>query len=258
MIQELSLANRNLIDLLVVEIFAIVAVAAVLSSAATAAVLPLFALPLVFVVPGYALTVMLFPKRKFGYPELLAYSLGLSLVADILGGLVINATSQGLNVSSWTLWLGAVTLCSSIIAALRRPPDFNPGWRLLRLNLSVPQGLMLGLSVIVAVSAIMLARDRATPSSSFTELWVLPATTVDPNGIQFGVRNLESAKMEYSLEVKEGNEIVYTASIDLLPGETWTRAMVLQIPRNEVQVLLYRADNPAQVYREVSLPSREN
>lgn len=252
------MANRNLIDLLVVEIFAIVAVAAVLSSAATAAVLPVFALPLVLVVPGYALTVMLFPKHKFGYPELFAYSLGSSLVADILGGLVINATPQGLNASSWILWLGTVTLCSSIIAALRRPPDFNPGWHLLRLNLSVPQGLMLGLSVIVAVSAIMLARDRATPSSSFTELWVLPAETVGLGTIQFGVRNLESAQMEYRLDLKVGDEVVYTAPIDLSPSETWARTMVLQTPRNEVRVLLYRSDKPEQVYREVMLRGSEN
>ncbi len=249
------MGNRNLTDLLVMEIFAIAAVAAAVASGERAAVLPLLALPLVFVVPGYALTAMLFPKRIFGYPELIGYSLGLSLVADILGGLVINATPRGLDAASWTLWLGSVTLCSSIIAAVRRPRDL-PGWSPFRLNLSVAQGLMLGLSIVVAVGAIVIARDRATQSSSrFTELWVLPAQAVDSNAIQFGVRNLESARMEYRLEVQAGKDLVYTAPLDLLPGETWTRAMALQIPRNEVKVLLYRADNPAQVYREVVLRS---
>lgn len=257
MIQEPSSGNNSLSDLLVVEGFAGVAVAAVFYLPKASLLLPLFALPLVFVVPGYALTAMLFPKRESGYAELLAYSLGLSLVVDILGGLLINLTAQGLSLASWCLWLGSVTLCSSIIAALRRPRERRVGIPL-RLNLSPAQGLMLALSLALAVGAILIVRDTAVQPSNFTELWVLPSKTADANVSQLGVRNLESVKVAYKLEVQVGNDIVYSVPIELQPGESFVRSMVLTPPQKEVQVLLYRSDNPTQVYREVTLQSSGN
>ena len=250
------MARTDWTDLLVITLFVVIAVAILLSSAASPVLLPVLALPLVFIVPGYALTAMLFPERDFQFAELLAYSLGLSLVADILGGLVLNFTALGLNRVSWTMWLGAVTLTCSFVATFRRSSR-SPTRVPLRWSTSLAQGLVLGLSLLTATGAIMIAREWATQPSDVTELWVLP-NPADGNMIQFGVRNLEDTRVIYRLEVEVGNDRVLQTSIDLPSGETWARSMVLTQPQQDVQVVLYLEDNPTEVYRQVALKKSRN
>jgi hypothetical protein len=52
-------------------------------------------LPLVLVLPGYAVTAALFPNRSLGVPERLVFSLGLSVAIVVLGGLLLNVTPFG-------------------------------------------------------------------------------------------------------------------------------------------------------------------
>src|SRR5438105_797407 len=68
------------------------------------------ALPLVFILPGYALTEVLFRKRSLGAPERLLFSIGLSLAIAILSGLILNLLPGGLQAISWALWLGLFTV----------------------------------------------------------------------------------------------------------------------------------------------------
>src|SRR5438105_2536956 len=111
--------NHRSIDLLVVMGFAIVEVILALFVPPNI-VLGILALPFVCILPGYALASAVFAKRALGIPEYLVFSLGLSLVIIILGGLVLNSTPFGLRASSWTVFLGCFTLCACSIALVRR------------------------------------------------------------------------------------------------------------------------------------------
>jgi len=248
--------NHKSIDLLMVATLAILAAEATFSAINAPFVLPLLTLPLVFLLPGYALTSALFPKSALGFPETLTFSLGLSLAADIIGGLVINLTPQGLSAVPWTVFLCGVTLGGCAVAALNRPQRLEPMPSPSGVGLSVGQTVLLGLSIVVVACALMLVRDQsAQPSTRFTELWAQPDSAMGQNVFDVGVRNSESQNMEYELEIKVGGNLVYqSSSIALSPGETLEKIIILQIPVNQdVQAFLYRMDDPGKMYREVVL-----
>jgi uncharacterized membrane protein len=250
--------SRNSTDLVAVVALTVLAVAAVLLQVNNIIAIPLLALPLVFVLPGYALTAVLFPKGGLGLPETLAFSLGLSLATDIVGGLVINLTPQGLAVLPWMLFLVSVTLGASAIAARRRPQRLELVASQSGIGLNVGQIFLFGLSIVLVVSAVMIVRIQlAQPSTQFTELWTLPNSALGQNAVDVGIRNSEVGKTEYKLEIQVGGNRVYESSpIALLPGETWEQVIPLPIPAaGDMQVLLYRADNPGKVYRQVMLRS---
>ena len=250
--------NRNWTDLAVVIALTILSVVAVLLQVDNIVAIPLLALPLVFVLPGYALTGVLFPKSDLGFPETLAFSLGLSLATDIVGGLILNLTLQGLAVLPWTIFLVSVTLGASAIAAWRRCQSGEPALRQFRIGLNVRPVLLLGLSIVLVVSAMMIVRiQSAQPSTQFTELWTLPNSAVGQNAVDVGIRNSEAEKIEYKLEIQANGSLVYQlSSIALSPVETWEKVLMLpMLVTGDVQALLYRADNPGTIYRQVVLRS---
>src|SRR5712692_8392038 len=118
-----------------VDIFAVVAitlVAAVLALLVPPNIVPIriVTLPLVLVLPGYALTSALFPNRSLGVAERLVFSLSLSLIIVILGGLALNWTPFGLRPGSWAVLLSGITLAAGAVALVRRRGQdiFTSGW----------------------------------------------------------------------------------------------------------------------------------
>src|SRR5437764_1490092 len=101
----------------------------------------LLAIPLVFILPGYTLTRAFFrrqrgdplsdssnglflqPRLKIGQPfgavDLMVFSLGLSLVIDVVTGLLLNLIPEGLQWQSWTFSLGLVTIVFALLAYVR-------------------------------------------------------------------------------------------------------------------------------------------
>ena len=67
-------------------------------------------LPLVILLPGYALTSALFARQTTELPIGLLLSVGLSLAITILEGLLLNLTPWGLQATSWALALGGTIL----------------------------------------------------------------------------------------------------------------------------------------------------
>ena len=83
-------------------------------------------LPLVLVLPGYALTAALLPRRSLGRPELALCALGLSLAVAALGGLLLNVAGH-LSRPVWDILLTAVTIACCAIAGRRRTGDDTSG-----------------------------------------------------------------------------------------------------------------------------------
>ncbi len=214
----------------------------------------LFVLPLVFMLPGYALTIALFPRGRLQTAETLAFSLGLSLAAVVGGGVLLNTTPFGLEALPWTVYLTAVTLGGCAVAAFKRRREEQAAPVRFSLGLSPLQVCLSALSLLVLVGALWIARDPSIqPTTNFTGLWARPAALLGQSAYDVGVYNSESSRMEYKLEVKAEGVLVYEASpIALAPGETWERVLRFDtLVSGEVLVLLYRLDRPGGVYRYV-------
>src|SRR4051794_16946355 len=98
----------------------IAAVAAIAALCAAALVVPglptLLTVPatilLLLLIPGYAMNLALFPARLLGNAEQAMFTIGLSVSASILAGLVLNILPVGLTLPGWGALLGAVAVGS--------------------------------------------------------------------------------------------------------------------------------------------------
>src|SRR5438270_12109360 len=123
------------VDLLIVMALTILAVVLAFVVPSNEVMGRVLTLPLVFVLPGYALASALFAKRTIGVPEKTVISIGLSFVSVILGGLVLNWLPFGLYASSWSVLLGSITLCASSIAIVGRRGQPIPASRGLKIRM---------------------------------------------------------------------------------------------------------------------------
>jgi len=221
-------------------------------------------LPLVLVLPGYALTSALFPRRTLGVAEHLVFSLSLSVVIVILGGLLLNWTPFGLRSSSLAVLLAGITLAASAVALVRRRGQSlpAPGWlRMENAGFTLRQGLLLGLAALIVCGAVAVSIIGAERQSypGFTQLWILPAGGANAeNAVRLGVSNMESTAMEYRLAVSvDGKVVKEWPSIDLVPNEKWEATLVLPPTASagvaRVEADLYRTDAPTAIYRHVVL-----
>lgn len=178
--------SRLSIDLLVVNIAALllVAVIALIPSSLSNVPRLVLGLPFALFFPGYTLVAALFPGREtLSGTWRLGLSAGLSLAVVPLIGLVLNYTPWGITLHPVLVSVTFFIMGTSIIAFYRRlrlPPDerFSP-----RLPLPSPLGggraldralgVLLALSVVAAVGSLAYVVATPTEGERFTELSVL-------------------------------------------------------------------------------------
>jgi uncharacterized membrane protein len=253
--------KHNSFDLLAVALITLIAITLAFVVPPDEASVRILTLPLVLVLPGYALTAAMFPKRVFGIPERLVFSLSLSLIIVILGGLALNITPFGLHASSWAVLLGFITLGASGVALVRRRGEDMAAREQSRhwnSGLSIPQGLLIGLAVVVLSGTVVMSFIGAAkqPRPGFTQLWILPASGANAkNAVQLGLINMEQTTTKYLLEVNvNGQTVKIWPSIDLKPNEKWETTFVVQQTGQpgtaKVEALLYRSTS-STLYRHV-------
>lgn len=217
----------------------------------------LFVLPLLLLLPGYALMSFLFPKRSLSSVDQIAFSLGLSLAVTVLSGLVLNLTSWGMQAKSWALLLGALTICLAIAAQIRRrSPIPTPSTRF---TLNSRLGLLFGIAVILLVAAVSVASLGAirqwTPG--FTQLWILPIDDTASDKVILGLHNYEGTTVSYQLKLRAGDTLLIEFStIEIESGGKWETVVNVPPEYEGVQALkaeLYRLDDPETIYRRVTL-----
>lgn len=253
------------IDVLIVAALALVAGALAFFTPSNWLPIRILALLLVFILPGYALTSALLPQRPLGVPERLVFSLGLSLSAVMLGGLLLNLIPLGLNTSSWAVYLVSLTVVASAIAFIRQRrqslPNQEPS-RVGHISFTFGQGLLLGLATLVVGAAVGLSIEGAQRQvrPGFTQLWILSAngTPHAKNTVRLGVSNMEATGMEYHLIVNmDGKVIKDWPSLDLAQNRQWETALALPPTGHtgvaRVEAMLYRTDVPTKIYRDVVL-----
>lgn len=244
-------------DLLATLVLALAALAVALLSAphwARAALL----LPLVFALPGYAVSYAAMPSRGIPAVERAVYAVALSIAVCVLSAVLIQLFTP-LDRRTWAILLSSITALATAVALARahRPS--------LRLHLRQPiapitAGRVLAIiaAVAIATGAIAIAsagarRDRA--GTHFSELWVLPAKPLRPGqqAALIGVANHEGIPVSYVLQMNHG-PLFRSQPIRLAAGRTWqTRLAARGISRSDpLDVTLLRA---GRVYRRVSLKS---
>jgi uncharacterized membrane protein len=220
-------------------------------------------LPLVFILPGYATTAALFTGQALKAPKRIVFTLGLSLVIVVLAGLLLNLTPIGLQAGSWAVFLGAITLASSVIALIRRQRQNLPasgGINAWNIGLSLPQGLLLGLAALIVCGAFAVSIIGAEhqPYPGFTQLWLVPASgSNQQHTVNIGLSNMESTTMEYRLVVNVNGKVVKQwSTIDLNPNGKWDTTLAIPLSSAgsaKVEADLYRTNAPRSLYRHVVL-----
>jgi uncharacterized membrane protein len=248
---------RKFYDLLLVLLLATVGGGVAIAFVEGEPIRTVLTLPLVLALPGYALTTAILPNRTLGFPERLAFSLGLSLAVGVLGGLALNLTPWGLQTNSWALLLSGFTIGAACIALLRRTGRADI--RQMRFKLGIYQGLPLAVAVAVAGAALAVAINGAIrhPSQGFTQLWILPANGATTDVVQLGVSNMEMKAMTYRVQLMIGDMVVGDwEQVELQHGQNWTTEFALPVKGSGVEIVeaeLYRLDAPETIYRRVKL-----
>jgi uncharacterized membrane protein len=212
---------------------------------------------LVLVLPGYALTMALFPHGT-GTEKLLA-TLGLSLASVALAGLALNWTPMGLQARSWVVVLSSVTLGAGAMALRRQPGAFPVPVTWPRIGVPLRQVALLGTALVVTVGAVAMATNGALLQRypGFTQLWIQSADTTDHGAVRVGIRSEEEAPVQYRLVITaEGHVIRTWSAITLDPQQRFVVVVPVPLLRSKqvpIEVLLYRSAAPDQIYRHVVL-----
>lgn len=252
-------------DLFLVAGLTIVALVVILLAVENVFIRTIVGLPLVLALPGYALTAVIFPQDQFDAPSRLLFSLGLSLAVAIAGGLVLHFLPGGLNSLNWVILLSTVTLGSVLAASARRMGDAwleRGEWNFPQLSIS--QGVLLAVALLVAALAVGLARQPAPLQglTGYSTLWIAPEDTRDEfdaaNEIHIGLQNLEFSEQQYRIELVAGGSVLYEwNAITLSPGEVWettlNRGVFAEAGWRPLEAHLYRTQDADSVYRQVRL-----
>jgi uncharacterized membrane protein len=220
----------------------------------------IIALPLIFMLPGYTLTEVLFHKRSLDASHRLLLSLGLSLAIDVLSGLILNMLPIGLQAISWAVLLGLLTVVFSLLVAfLRRGALWNMA-RPPRFRLTIYEGILFGLAILVAILSLVYTTIGAERQQypGFTQLWMLPEVQAGTScAVRLGVHSFESTSVTYRITLTmNGTQVTTWPAVTLAPQEEWDRLVSItpEVTDNlYVQAELYRLDRPQAMYREVHL-----
>ncbi|HVB62936.1 MAG TPA: DUF1616 domain-containing protein [Ktedonobacteraceae bacterium] len=239
----------------------------------------LLVLPLTFIVPGYVLTQVVIRRRSSepsldasselllrpglklrqppGIADQIVLTLGLSLAIDVLVGFGLNFSPVGLQASSWALALGLFTTVLTLLAVFLRQKDSARTASASKLHITIYDGLLLGLAIVVVIAAVWLAIIRPLdPQPSFTQFWMLPVRN-DGCSVSIGVQSFETMSVAYRVVMTINHAQTDSwSSIVLSPQQTWSRSAVVT-PENTsslyIEALLYRTNEPGKVYRNVHI-----
>jgi len=239
----------------------------------------LLAIPLVFILSGYTLTRALFrrrpadtlsassngfslqPKLKIGQPfgavDVIVFSLGLSLVIDVVTGLLLNLIPVGLQWQTWTFSLGLVTVVFALLAYLRDKSAHVRGKSAHVWHIPLKEYALLGSALVVVALALWLAIIRPPqPQAGFTQFWMLSSTQANNScAVLIGMHSFESAPTTYRVQVmSNGTQVGLWPSIMLTTQQEWDRVVPVSPAvggSTVVDAQLYRLDQPGVIYREV-------
>lgn len=219
----------------------------------------LLALPLVLFLPGYAFTAASLPRLRRWSAEGLAVDLGTSIALTVLAGLALDFTPWGLERRSWALALAGITVVAAAVGRLRRGAAGHAPRGRERMRLSTMQLALLATALLLGAAAVGISRLGAIQKdqqSTFTQLWMLPASESTGTALRIGIGNDEGSLETYRLVLRAGARTLASwPRIVVRAGRRWETEIALPqglSPRVPVEAELFRASEPATVYRHVT------
>lgn len=185
-------------------------------------------LPMVFVVPGYALAAALFLPGTIPAAERTVYTVVLSVAATALSGVAVQLVLP-LGEAVWVVTLLLVTVAASAVALVRRGPvarSQRPRPRLPRIGAGPASTLIV--AMVLAIWAISISSEGAREERDevqFTELWVLPQEPEETGGdegeVEIGVVNHEGARAAFEVQVTLGRAVLDEWRVPLADDGRW-------------------------------------
>jgi len=222
----------------------------------------LFGILLIFVLPGYAVTLALFTPVTPGIFERICLTLGSSLAIVVLSGFLLHLLGAGLQFETWLLFLSMITASGGGIAYFRSGVHQNEKRQ--SLSITMEQAMLLSCAFALILSSILLSRANETQfqhgASSFTQLWYQCAAVENGEVLIISLRSSEETDMNYRLVLSNGDQILEEwDGIHLKPGQQWDAAVTLPAAgeTQELEAKLYRSGGPLQVYRRLSIHQQE-
>jgi uncharacterized membrane protein len=220
--------------------------------------------------PGYALTLVLFPRRSdLDFADRLILCLGLSVPVIVLVGVVLNYSPFGIRPASVAVGMAIATVLLGGMALWRRSRVALVERFIPELRPSAVQVVWVASFALMAFVVYWVAR----PNERFTEFYVLGpqgglenyARQLRP-GEEFTVtlvlRNFERRRMEYRLRVPFDPSIGELRTPVIANEGTWARTLRLKAPAGSGQTQLsfdlYRLGDSTpyrQLYLRVDLRS---
>jgi hypothetical protein len=236
-------------ELLVTVGVAIVAVAAAILNVTPVVRVPLGLAATLFL-PGYALSLVLFPKDRVDGIERAALAVTLSLGSIVVAALLVNLTPGRLSGAGLVTAVTAVTLGACAIGWKRsQMPACGP----VPLRIDRPRALSLGdapqrwPAVVVGAAAILLVLalgTRMPGAADTTEFYLVgEGGRIDtgagaiqagrPTTITVGLTNHAGAAASFRVRVEwQGSRLAAAGPVDVAEGGSWTGSLSFTAPRS--------------------------
>lgn len=227
----------------------------------------------VLALPGYSLSMALFPPGALDSAERSAIAFSLSLGIIVVGAPLLGFSGVLLAPQTIVLAITAVTLVATVAAALRRRVRHAPDRLTERptAGLGVPAGvtraaLVAAGAVAVVILALVGVSVLRQPLPA-TEFFILgPDGTVDslparvaPGtrlSLTVGIANAASPADAYRVVAESGaTRLAELGPIALAPGGSWTDRLEFTVPASalgEIRILLFRGSE-TEPYRALRL-----
>jgi uncharacterized membrane protein len=226
-------------DLALASALAFLALIAALLSAPVWLRAPLL-VPLVLLLPGYAVAANLFAPKTIGIIERGVYAVVLSIAITAIGGLVIQV-ALGLGREVWAIFLAGVTF----YASLRILVDGRSG------PLSLPSSISWGIPVaalafvlagVIATLAVISAGNGLRDAQAkirFTDFWLIPdgGSGAKTDDLSVGLRSHEGEPRRYTLELTRDGEVLSDEELLLRAGEKWEKSFAVSVAPPGVPVV---------------------
>jgi uncharacterized membrane protein len=211
--------------------------------------------PLVLLLPGYAVGANIFAPKTIGIAERGVYAVVLSIAITAVGGLVIQL-ALGLGREVWAVFLAGVTLYASlrIVVDGRSDPLSLPSsisWAVPVAALAfVVAGVIAALAVISAGEGLRDAQAKV----HFTDFWLLPdgRSGAETDKLVVGLRSHEGQPSRYTLELTRDAEVLSHEDLQLRAGGKWEKSFAVSAAPRGVPVIAVLSRDGAP-YRRLDL-----
>lgn len=210
--------------------------------------------PMLLIVPGYAISAIFFSPRTLPASERLVYTVALSCATVAFTGVLVQLFVS-LDRIVWAIALSLVTIGLTWLAFRRRDREEDE-WLPPRLPVAVllQSAIPLCVAVAIAVWAISIASEGAGEErarADFTQLWVLPE---ESGRVAIGVTNDEGVTESYRLRITSDGATLAQRGLRLDDGESWQTSLSVPsiTPERPLRATLLR---DGEVYRQVQLRS---